>query len=67
MWKKVKNFEKVQIVALAALAMMKPAAIKGYMVSWKTEDNIIHMCPFEELNSTMEVNETSTFTVWENI
>ena len=67
MWQKLKNFEKVQIGALAALAIMKPAVIKNYMLSWKTEDNIIHMCPFEKFNSTMEVSKTSTFTVWENI
>lgn len=65
MWQKLKNFEKVQISALAALLMMKSATIENYMLSWVTDDGIIHLCSFESLNSDMDVNDKTLFTVWE--
>ena len=65
MWQKLKNFEKVQISALAALLMMKSATIENYILSWATDDGIIHLCSFKSLNSDMDVNDKTLFTVWE--
>lgn len=61
MWKKIAN--------ITFLELIKYENTKNKMISWKTNDDIIHICSFDNMG---EVQDTSPvlntkFTIWEKV
>lgn len=61
MWKKVAN--------ITFLELIKYENTKNKMISWKTNDDVIRICSFDNMG---EVQDTSPilntkFTIWEKI
>ena len=61
MWKKIAN--------ITFLELIKYENAENKMISWKTNDDIIHICSFDNMG---EVQDTSPvlntkFTIWEKV
>ena len=61
MWKKIAN--------ITFLELIKYKDIKNKMISWKTNDGIIRICSFDNMEEVQDASPVLNikFTIWEKV
>ena len=69
MWRKIEKFNDIPAILLIAIVASREEESPFNMISWKTQDGLLHLCSFKNFKeiTNEDIDPKTKFTIWEQI